>query len=160
MISWQICGKAVTMKQQGVSCDDCILWYMYHGKCRHMTTNMLNCLSDISWQCVRCRMPQFTSRLFDSIDMHTNSFCSLYPNHTSRYNLNVWPLIGRAFNLRLQTSQEHHHIIKLSHGTTLWFSIFRATKSLNFLRALTVTTPVSWLERRPSLTNLYTIQNY
>ena len=31
----------------------------------------------MSWHCVACGMPQFTSSFFDSIDVHTNSFSNL-----------------------------------------------------------------------------------
>ena len=72
----QICHRAVTWGQKGVSCDDCNLWY--HAEWMHMPSHIYNCLNNISWNCVTCGMPQFTSSFFDSLDIHTqNSFNSI-----------------------------------------------------------------------------------
>ena len=120
----QICHKAVTMKQQGVACDDCNLWY--HAKCMHMTTTVYNCLNNVSWHCVACGMPQFTSSFFDSIDIHTNSFSSL---DSSGLADAIGPPKAcsspKAANTNSGTS------VTLSRGTTLWFliSTFRASRT-------------------------------
>ena len=72
----QICHRAVTRGQKGVSCDDCNLWY--HAECMHIPSHIYNCLNNISWNCVTCGMPQFTSNFFDSLDIHMqNSFSSI-----------------------------------------------------------------------------------
>ena len=43
-----------------------------------MPSHIYNCLNNISWNCVTCGMPQFTSSFFDSLDIHTqNSFSSI-----------------------------------------------------------------------------------
>ena len=68
--------RAVTWGQKGVSCDDCNLWH--HSECMHMPSHIYNCLNNISWNCVTCGMPQFTSSFFDSLDIHMqNSFSSI-----------------------------------------------------------------------------------
>lgn len=72
----QICHRAITWGQKGVSCDDCNLWY--HAELMHMSSHIYNCLNNISWNCVTCGMPQFTSSFFDSLDIHMQiSFCSI-----------------------------------------------------------------------------------
>ena len=37
----QICHRAVTWGQKGVSCDDCDLWH--HAECMHMPSHIYNC---------------------------------------------------------------------------------------------------------------------
>ncbi|KAK3084155.1 hypothetical protein FSP39_009144 [Pinctada imbricata] len=74
----QICHRAVTWKDKAVSCDDCEMWY--HAKCMNMSSIMYNCLKspNLSWHCVACEMPQFTSSFFELQDLQsTNSFSSL-----------------------------------------------------------------------------------
>ena len=78
----QICHKAVTWKHRGVACDDCNLWY--HADCMNMPSQIYNCLNNVSWHCVTCGMPQFTSSFFDTFDMDTgNSFSSLLSENDS-----------------------------------------------------------------------------
>lgn len=71
----QICHKAVTWSQKGVACDDCNQWY--HADCMSMPSLVYNTLNNVSWHCVQCGKPQFTSSFFDSISTHTNSFSAL-----------------------------------------------------------------------------------
>ena len=74
----QICNQAVTWKQRGVACDDCEKWY--HVDCMHMSTPIYVALahSNVSWHCVACGLPQFSTSLFDSHSLDiSNSFSSL-----------------------------------------------------------------------------------
>lgn len=74
----QICERAVTWKQRGVACDDCQCWY--HVDCMHMSTPIYHALanSNISWHCVNCGLPQFSTSLFESFIIESsNSFSTL-----------------------------------------------------------------------------------
>ena len=72
----QICEKAVTWKQRGVACDDCNCWY--HVECMHMSTPVYMALNNISWHCVNCGLPNFSTNLFEStIISNSNSFSVL-----------------------------------------------------------------------------------
>ena len=85
----QICEKAVRKNQKGVACDSCDQWY--HTKCMGMGSAIYRAISDnpsISWECVTCGMPNFTSSFFSSMsdcctenrydisDQSLLSFCS------------------------------------------------------------------------------------
>ena len=58
----QIWNKEVTWKQRGVACHDCNLWY--NVDCMNMPSQIYNCLNNVFWHCVSCRMPQFHVQLF------------------------------------------------------------------------------------------------
>ncbi|KAK3097903.1 hypothetical protein FSP39_014294 [Pinctada imbricata] len=87
----QICHKAVTWKQQGVACDDCQQWY--HTKCMHMRTTIYESLANISWYCLRCGMPNFTSSFFDSLNntYSSNSTFSSIDNSVFEHDTNIGP---------------------------------------------------------------------
>nr|XP_054763097.1 uncharacterized protein LOC129269612 [Lytechinus pictus] len=69
----QICDRAVTWKHRAVSCDDCLQWY--HVDCMHLSSAVYNVLgnSNVSWHCVKCGLPQFSSSLFNSATHVTSS---------------------------------------------------------------------------------------
>ena len=72
----QICTKAVTWRQRGVACDDCEQWY--HADCMCMPTAIYDNLHNISWICVNCGIPNFSSSLFNStLAISENSFSQL-----------------------------------------------------------------------------------
>ena len=66
----QLCGRAVSA-QRGVACDDCDKWH--HVDCMNMNTIIYDCLNNVSWHCINCGMPQFSSSLFSSVDISTNN---------------------------------------------------------------------------------------
>ena len=66
-----ICNKSCTRIQRAIQCDTCDEWY--HAGCLHMNTPVYMALEnkDVSWHCVQCGMPQFSSGLFNSHDLDT-----------------------------------------------------------------------------------------
>ena len=73
-----ICNKAVKWdhKNPSVCCDSCDTWF--HQKCLVMPDAVFEGIKNVSWECVQCGLPNFSTSLFDStiFDL-TNTFESL-----------------------------------------------------------------------------------
>ena len=83
-----ICNKSCTRRQRAIQCDTCDEWY--HAACLHMNTPVYMALEnkDVSWHCVQCGMPQFSSGLFNSQDLDTtNPYSSLTDPNISNLDL-------------------------------------------------------------------------
>ena len=79
-----ICKKAVRWTTPGVCCDTCDQWF--HKACMGMNSCIYESLAsnNVSRQCCRCGMPNFSSSFFDStISEHTNPFSILSPSSSS-----------------------------------------------------------------------------
>ena len=64
-----VCQKACTKNQYAVACDSCDVWY--HTKCMAMNSGCYRALSNISWHCCACGLPNFNSSLF--LDWNNNA---------------------------------------------------------------------------------------
>ena len=75
------CNKACTWKHQAVCCDNCDKWF--HISCQGIDEYMYKILDNsiISWECINCGMPNFSTTFFNSTLLETsNSFSDLENN--------------------------------------------------------------------------------
>ena len=59
-----ICSKACKWTTPCVCCDSCDIWF--HQECLNMPNEIFTALCDISWECAKCGLPNFSSGLFDT----------------------------------------------------------------------------------------------
>ena len=85
-----ICKKAVKWdhKNPSVCCDSCDTWF--HQKCLVMPDAVFEGLKNVTWECVQCGLPNFSTSLFDSdIFDSTNPFESLTSPCSETSGLNL-----------------------------------------------------------------------
>ena len=73
-----ICKKAVKWdpKSPSVCCDSCDIWF--HQRCMAMPDVVFEGLKNVSWECVQCGLPNFSTSLFNTtIIDSSNPFDSL-----------------------------------------------------------------------------------
>ena len=72
------CNKAVTWKHKAVVCDTCET--RFHIDCQGLDDYMYNILnsSNLSWECINCGIPNFSTTFFNSTSIEsTNSYSLL-----------------------------------------------------------------------------------
>ena len=74
----EIYHEPCTWSQQAIQCDECDCWY--HGNCMDVNSVVYQALgnSNISWICVSCGVPNFSTSLFSQWSVNlSNTFSSL-----------------------------------------------------------------------------------
>ena len=70
------CSGACTWKTPAVACDTCDRWY--HTTCVAMKPETYKSITNCSWHCLHCALPNFSSSLFQSSSLSlSNSFSLL-----------------------------------------------------------------------------------
>ena len=79
------CSEPVTCDNRGVCCDACNVWY--HAHCQDIHTVIYECMesSNISWQCLKCGMPNIHPSAFESVS--TNETSDHHSVNTSHFSL-------------------------------------------------------------------------
>ena len=72
-----ICSKACKWTTPCVRCDSCLIYY--HQHCMTMPDGIFQVLHNVSWECFRCGVPNFSSSLF-------NSSSSISSNSSNRFD--------------------------------------------------------------------------
>ena len=76
-----VCSKACKWTTPCVCCDSCDVWY--HQECMGMSDAVFKGLKNVSWECLQCGLPNFSSCIFDTTFLETsNSFTSLNDTNT------------------------------------------------------------------------------
>ena len=70
-----VCSKACKWSTPCVCCDSCDIWY--HQECMGMPDAVFKGLKGVSWECVQCGLPNFSTCIFDSTLETSNSFTIL-----------------------------------------------------------------------------------
>ena len=73
-----LCERACRWGQRAIACDTCDGWYHIECLCMGSAVYGYLGLSNVSWTCCQCGMPNFSSSLFDSTTtVSSNRFASL-----------------------------------------------------------------------------------
>ena len=89
------CSKAVKWTTPGICCHTCNVWY--HQECLGMKDCIYFALTNVSWECIRCGMPNFSSALFDTLLFETS-------NHFDPLSNDVSAVTDTSFGLPQATS--------------------------------------------------------
>ena len=67
------CKKNVEDTHAALVCDSCDQWY--HINCQNVSETVYDCLigHEISWNCINCGMPNFSTALFNSLTTNTSN---------------------------------------------------------------------------------------
>ena len=111
------CHKAVTWKHKALCCDTCDTWY--HIDCQGMSPHLYPAMdsSNVSWHCILCGLPNFSTTLFDSYIETSNQFTTLDSLVDSELNLSQLgeptATSSPAKPAQSKTSRQHHKINSL-----------------------------------------------
>ena len=77
------CHKAVKWTTPGICCDSCNMWY--HQECLGMKDCIYLAMRNVSWECVQCGLPNFSSALFDTLLFETSNTFEPLTHDTTIY---------------------------------------------------------------------------
>lgn len=67
------CDRPVSWSDMGICCDHCQQWY--HVDCQGLSERMYSLLgrTSISWTCIQCGIPNFSTGIFDTFHLNTSN---------------------------------------------------------------------------------------
>ncbi|CAC5393455.1 unnamed protein product [Mytilus coruscus] len=103
------CKHAVTWKTETVCCDSCGQWY--HINCQQINHSMYEILghSNISWECINCGMPNFSTTFFNTTIETSNSYSELDISNEPNDVENIGPPNFTSSPLPKNHSQYKNH---------------------------------------------------
>ncbi|VDI84351.1 Hypothetical predicted protein [Mytilus galloprovincialis] len=110
------CGKNVTWKCKALECDSCKTWY--HVDCQGgMQTTMYNIMdnSNLSWNCIKCGLPNFSSSFFNQTDISssvTNNSFSLLSDIGSPGQPHACSSPISQKDIRKQNKKDHYTVFR------------------------------------------------
>ncbi len=107
-----VCKQNVGDTHAALVCDSCDQWH--HINCQGVTQVVYECLigQEISWACISCGMPNFSTSLFSSLNMHSqNPFSTLDESRITIPSSVGSPLAALSPHVICQTQKKKRHRI-------------------------------------------------
>ncbi len=121
-----VCAKPVKWTDRGICCDSCQKWY--HISCQCMSTQMYNTVgaSNISWECLNCGIPNFSSGIFDTFNLSTyNPYTALSLSDSDQSQMDFSIDTNRSFGSPITSSSPKPHALTKTKSRSPFYNVHR-----------------------------------